>query len=69
MKYCFEPTEGKLEYLQLEFNNAEEAHEHQPIDYDGALYLENGMWVNYYRCEDCDKRFTCFGKFTPGEEE
>jgi hypothetical protein len=64
-KYLFEPTEGKLEYLQLEFNNA--PHCHQPINFKGKLDLEDGYWVNYFNCDICKKRFTTYGRFT--EEE
>jgi hypothetical protein len=69
MKYLFEATEGKLEYLQDKYNEIERNHEHEDfIDFNGGLYLENRMWVNYMSCRKCSKRFSCYGIFSESDE-
>jgi hypothetical protein len=48
-KLVFEPTEGKLEYLQDRYNELIPEHHHSYsdsidcIEFTGGLYLENGM--------------------------
>lgn len=69
MKYLFEPTEGKVEYLDKKYVAIQRAHEHKTdvIDYIGSIKLENGMFINYLKCFECDARFIDFGQDCPGD--
>lgn len=74
-RYSFEETVGKLEYLQDKFNTEEKYHcpeMHNDRDYlsmvfTGGLYLEDGRWIDFYKCDSCNQRFTTFGKFGQGD--
>lgn len=69
-KLVFQMTEGKTEYLQDNFSqitNEHSQHHSSYMDFIGGLYLEQGYWVNYYKCESCPQQFLTFGK--SGEQE
>lgn len=81
--YQFEETKDKLEYLQERFNTEEKKHAGihtgkygSEMDFIGGLYLENGWWMDFYRCYRCGREFKTFGIFDDyvhenrdGEEE
>jgi hypothetical protein len=58
------PTESKIVWLQDHFNEILPEHNrHSKLNFVGTLYLEDGLWINYYRCLHCPQKFTVFGRF------